>query len=544
LHSQRSLTHSLADDGDTMTRPNIVLIITDTQGANIVGAYGRSELQTPCLDALAAQGVLFERAYTATPLCTPARAALFTGRYPHNTGAWANGLPLGQTVHHMGQRFRDAGYRCAYSGKWHLDGHDYFGTGVCPDGWDPRYWFDWRIFLESLPAEERSLIRTPDMTIDFLQTHNITAERTYGHHVSNSAISFLEEVGTQRSSARGRQSSAAGGGDADPFLLVVSYDEPHDPHLCPPDYAERFADYRYPLGPGSVDNLADKPEFHRQWAASNPPYRDLAHAMHDRGRGVHHPLYFGANSFVDAEIGRVVEAIDRLAPENTWVVFTSDHGEMLGSHGLYLKDACVYDEICRVPLIVRPPHSWVLPEVVGTRPSAAVSHVDVLPTLLNLAGIETPDVLEGASLLSILHGDAIAAHDPRRAAFIAFGRYDQGNDGMGGFAPMRAVVRGAHKLVVNLLDTDELYDLSTDPGEVRNTINDTTLDDLRDDLHDTLINWMYTTRDPFRGTHWETRSWRRRPSRLTWSGGWTGSRRGADDGYAPSRLNYRTGLPA
>ncbi len=126
------------------------------------------------------------------------RAALFTGQYPHNTGAWANGLPLGQTVRHMGQRFRDAGYGTVYTGKWHLDGHDYFGTGECPDGWDPCHWFDWRVFLASLPAAERSLIRTPDMTMDFLREHGITAQRTYGHHVSNRAI-----LRTQRTPPKG-----------------------------------------------------------------------------------------------------------------------------------------------------------------------------------------------------------------------------------------------------------------------------------------------------------------------------------------------------
>ena len=123
-----------------MRRPNFVLIMTDTQGTNVIGTYGHSELDTPNIDNLAKNGVKFTRAYTTCPVCTPARAGIFTGIYPHTAGAWTNNLPLGDNIKTMGQRFRDNGYRTAYIGKWHLDGHDYFGTGICPDGWDADYW--------------------------------------------------------------------------------------------------------------------------------------------------------------------------------------------------------------------------------------------------------------------------------------------------------------------------------------------------------------------------------------------------------------------
>ena len=113
-------------------RPSFVFIMTDTQATNVIGAYGRPELRTPNIDRLAEIGVMFERDYTTCPLCTPARAGIFTGIYPHTAGAWTNNLPLGDNVITMGQRFTDAGYHTAYIGKWHLDGHDYFGTGLCP----------------------------------------------------------------------------------------------------------------------------------------------------------------------------------------------------------------------------------------------------------------------------------------------------------------------------------------------------------------------------------------------------------------------------
>ncbi|MGH2355891.1 MAG: sulfatase-like hydrolase/transferase, partial [Chloroflexota bacterium] len=213
--------------------PSFVLIMTDTQATNVLGTYGHPELRTPRIDQLAAGGVTFDRAYTTCPLCTPARAALFTGRYAHAVGAWANNLPLGANARHMGQRFRDAGYRTAYTGKWHLDGHDYFGTGVCPDGWDDRFWYDGMRYQQDLTAEERRLWRGGLRTPEALRAHDIRPEFTWGHRVSDRAVRFLEEAANTP------------GQPFQPFLLVVSYDEPHGPFTCPPEYAEAFADYRY-----------------------------------------------------------------------------------------------------------------------------------------------------------------------------------------------------------------------------------------------------------------------------------------------------------
>ncbi len=205
-----------------MPRPNFVLVLTDTQGANIVGAYGHPELRTPNIDRLAQSGTLFQRAYTTCPLCTPARAALFTGLYAHTSGPWTNNLALGDNIATMGQRFRDQGYRTAYVGKWHLDGHDYFGTGLCPDGWDEAFWYDGRRYLDELTEDEIRLWRRGLGTVELLRAHDIRPEFTWAHRASNRAIRFLE------------------GRDERPFVLVVSYDEPHHPFTCPPEYAEPF----------------------------------------------------------------------------------------------------------------------------------------------------------------------------------------------------------------------------------------------------------------------------------------------------------------
>jgi len=118
--------------------------MTDTQGANVIGCYGRPEMRTRHIDRLAAEGMRFDQAYTASPVCGPARSALFTGTYPHTNGSWGNDMPVGLNIKTVGQRLQDSGVHTAHVVKWHLDGTDYFGSGRCPDGWDPAYWFDMR----------------------------------------------------------------------------------------------------------------------------------------------------------------------------------------------------------------------------------------------------------------------------------------------------------------------------------------------------------------------------------------------------------------
>ncbi|TFG66247.1 MAG: sulfatase, partial [Anaerolineales bacterium] len=208
--------------------PNFVFIMTDTQATNAIGAYGRPELRTPNIDRLAQTGIKFDNAYTTCPLCTPARAGLFSGIYAHTSGPWTNNLPLGDNIISMGQRFRDNGYHTAYIGKWHLDGHDYFGTGQCPEGWDPAFWYDGKNYLDELTEAQITLWRQQLNTLDDLYNHNIKAEFTWAHRIGDRSLAFLQQQTDE------------------PFVLVVSYDEPHHPFTAPPEYVAQFKDYDYP----------------------------------------------------------------------------------------------------------------------------------------------------------------------------------------------------------------------------------------------------------------------------------------------------------
>lgn len=478
-----------------------IVLMNDSIRADMLNCYRNTGLHTPNLDRLAASGIRFEKAYTCQPVCTPARSALFTGAYPHSNGAWANSLPLGQTVHTVGQRLHDKGIHTAYIGKWHLDGSDYFGTGRPAPGWDPKYWYDQRDYLYELSPKDRVRSRETATNND----PTLTADFTFGHHCSNRAIDFLSKHANED------------------FLLVLSYDEPHGPYLCPRPYSEMYKGFVFPASPNVNDNLADKPEEQRVWADGRldrvqPPIKA--------------PEFFGCLTFIDSEIGRVLDAIDAHAP-NALVLYTADHGDFLESYRLTGKGPAMYEEITRVPFLAR----WA-----GHAPANAVcthpvSHIDMTGTLMEVFGFDVPKSLEGGSMLATIKDPKVK---PREEVFIEFGRYEVDHDGFGGFQPIRCVFDGRYKLSVHVMTSDALYDLENDPAEIKNLIDSPEHAAKRNELHDRLLDWMNRTRDPFRGYYWGRREWRR-DFPVSWeNSGMTRQRE--DDGYEPRQLVYETGL--
>ncbi len=513
-------------------RPNIVLIMTDQQGAGLIGAYGQPGLETYAIDRLAEEGVLFNNAYTTCPVCTPARSGIFTGQYGSRNGAWANNISIGRASHTMGQFFQRAGYRTAYIGKWHLDGSDYFGDGICPDGWEEEYWYDGRRYLNDLSRKEIQLWRTG--SDEELKNESSVLQSTWACKSVEKAQQFLENTS---------------GGNS-PYLLVVSFDEPHPPSLCPHEYVEKFKDYNYQIGPAAQDNLEKKPTQQQMWAE--------AHYAYQENSQLKNPRLFGCNSFVDTQIGRLIETVENTAANGpTYIFFTSDHGDMLGAHRLTGKGWCMYEENIKVPLIVKGPDLSC-----GSRISPAVSHIDLLPTFLELAGILSPPILEGGSLLPLLKAGG-SSNQPssfftERPVFTEFNRFAINHD-EGGFYPIRMIRIGNFKLIINLFDMDELYNLEEDPYELENLINDTGYKSERDNLHKELISWMNDCRDPFRGRGWQEREWNREipqgrnsfrqnitdVSKNAEIDSWYGLQRyRPDDGFRPQVLDYFTGLPS
>ncbi len=480
--------------------------MTDTQRADMLGCYGSAGLATPNLDRLAADGIRFEKAYTCQPVCGPARAALFTGVYPHSNGGWSNSMAIGDNVKTLGQRLTDNGMHAGYIGKWHLDGGDYFGLGRCPEGWDLEYWYDMRCYLEELSPDDRRRSRR----VEAMEEPGGVAESfTFGHRCSDRAVRFLEQYTSQD------------------FFLTVSYDEPHGPFLCPEPYASMYADYALPKSPNVWDVLEGKPEHHRVWAGDR--------VKQDKNElEIKRRWFFGCHSFVDHEIGRVLEAIDRFAPE-ALVIYTSDHGDLLMSHCLEGKGPAMYEEVVRIPLLVR----WRGHAPAGSVCPHPVSHVDLAPTILDAFSIPIPALLEGQNLQSCFEDPTQRIN---KEVFMEFSRYEIDHDTFGGYQPIRAVFDGRHKLVINLMTTDELYDLEKDPYEMTNLIDSPRRAETRNRLHDRLLDWMNETRDPFRGYHWERRPWRDDARPASW--GYTNcTRQRENEEYEPRQLDYKTGLP-
>jgi len=382
----------------------------------------------------------------------------------------------------------------------HLDGSDYFGLARAPEGWDKETWYDMRNYLEELSDSERIASRRGNSA--FL--NGVDVNFTFGRRCADRAVSFLKKHAGEE------------------FFLCVSFDEPHGPSLCPEPYASMYKYYEAPITPAYYDDLETKPRLHALW-------RDAYLEQIPSKPG---DLY-GCQTFIDAEIGRILDAIEKLTP-GAMVIYTSDHGHAMNAHGLHTKGAAIYDEITRVPFIV----NWTGRLKPGTIGGLA-SHIDLCPTIMEYFGLPVPKMFQGRSMMPVLEGKS---NQTDNKVFIEFNRFEVILDGGGGFQPMRAVITEKYKMAIYLLDqVDELYDIEKDPYNMDNLINDPAYADIRSELHNIILNHMNYVRDPFRGYQWANRPWgsAREPS-------WVNEaflRNLENEEYDPRQLSYETGLP-
>lgn len=455
---------------------NIVFIMTDTQRQDMVGAYGQPWVDTPHLDRLAAEGIRFDRAYTTCPLCTPARSGIFTGLHPQVNGAFCNNVAPFAHVPMMGEIFRHHGYRAGYTGKWHLDGSAYYGDGQPGGGFEADWWYDGKRYAQEIGHRLFGVYRTAETSAQ-LRDAGFTEEKMWGKRVADMAVDFLHDVG-----------------DA-PYVLGVSFEEPHSPCVAPPEYWEQYRPADLPEPANFHAPLDGKPALHHVWCgAGDVP--DWSACAESKRR------FYGCNRWIDRQIGRVIEAVDALHADDTVIIYTSDHGDMQHAHGLTGKGPVMYNEIARVPFIVRMPTGH---GARGAVSRSLVSHIDILPSMLDLAGLTVPPSLHGRSMRAVLEDPAANCRD---TALISFNRFAINHDDFGEFFPIRCLTDGRYKLVINLFDIDELYDMEADPHEMSNRIEDASLADVRDALHDQLLDEMDRIRDPFRSYRWGDRAWR------------------------------------
>src|SRR6266542_3142884 len=394
-------------------RPNILLITTDQQRYDCVGANGNPLITTPNLDRLATAGARFEQCYIQNPVCMPSRASLLTGRYCQNHGVRKNGAPLDPDQPNMAKALLAAGYHTASIGKIHLIPHfgrDYeqphpsreYGFKTMINSDEPGCYRDAYIrWVEREHPEHLDAVRAPvpvppgyEMPEQYkayppapaggrglLDGRRLDAPAEVSHSawVATESIRFLRE----------RAAGAASG--EEPFFLHAGIYAPHPPLFAPEPYDTMYDPATLPLPLRREGELEDKPSHFRGGARRNLEVTD---AEWQRAKA----FYYGMVSLADAQIGRILAALDELGlAENTIVVFTSDHGEALGDHYQTGKGPTNYDSIVRVPLIVRGPG---VPA--GRRVAGLVEHVDVAPTLLEAAGVESYTGMKGRSLDPLL----------------------------------------------------------------------------------------------------------------------------------------------
>lgn len=429
-----------------MDRPNILWYCTDQQRFDTIGALGNPYVRTPTIDSLVSEGVAFTHAYCQSPICTPSRSSFMTGLYPsrlHNTRNGNESFPEAQPV--ITKLIADSGYHCGMIGKFHLqssgyrtepridDGFDYWQFSHAPrDDWsEGHHYADWvRQQGGDLDAMRESAERVcPEM-------HQTT-------WASECAIEFIHS----------RMNDSA------PWLLNLNVYDPHPPFIPPKAYADRFdpADMPGPYFRASdLEQQAKLGELDFQDEIRTPQEHD-AHRVQ--------ALYYAMIAQIDDQLARILHALEATGQrENTIILFTSDHGEALGDHGLMYKGCRFYEGLVRVPLIF----SWPGHFQQGLQSEALVELLDMSSTLLEAAGVQAPEPFQGKSLMPILEGEAPANElrpFVRSEYFDALDPHFTG--GSGTFGTMFRTRE--HKLCMyHDKQIGELYDLTTDPWEFEN----------------------------------------------------------------------------
>jgi arylsulfatase len=459
-----------------MKQPNILFILTDQQRHDTIAALGAPWMRTPHLDALAARGTAFTSAYCAGATCVASRAALFTGMFAHNTGVYSF-LDWG---HHRTfvQDLADAGYWCASIGKMHFQPRDVSGgfhervIVENPSGttkWGGNGDDDWGRYLSfHKRTRETQRHRTdPDWLAKFQAVTWEDEEHLHSDSfVANSARAWLRNHLETRDNPD------------QPWFLQVGFPGPHEPHDPPPSWADHYLNANnLPAPVAWRDDLADKPPQHAAHKAffagceAESRINMPAATLEDMHRM--RPHYYGKVSFLDELIGGFLAEAEQLGMlDDTWVVFSSDHGDNLGDHRLSYK-WILYEGTVRVPLIIVPPGAGRQPKV----ETGLASLIDLAPTFLAMAGIPAPSRLEGRSLLPAVNRDN--GHAPREVVYC--------EDNY--MLMMRR--RDGWKLVHYLDGTPgELYNLDEDPGELRNLWNEPAHTALRDACTRQALEWL------------------------------------------------------
>ena len=445
-----------------MPRPNILLIHSDQHRYDCLGVNGHPIVQTPHLDRLAREGVNFTSAYTPAPVCVPSRNSLQYGCWPTQHLAIANEgteapRPAREGLTSFSQMLHEAGYYLACVGKWQVHPQ----RSPLEFGYD-RY----------IPDAEYRTWRAAQHLPPVPHQNGFWGEVDPGIHPEQTALGWgasqvinllVEQVNQEQ-----------------PFFLRWDTNEPHLPSILPEPYYSQVAPETVPPWPSFPDPLVGKPyiqaQQRRSWHLEGWTWDQWAPLV---------ARYLGVVSLLDAQVGRILETLQRLGlAENTMVVYSTDHGDLCGGHGLIDKHYVMYEDVTHVPLIIR----WPGRAEAAIRCDAFVSHaLDLALTFCEVAEAGVPSTFCGRSLLPLLAGQIDNGRQEIVSTYFGnqFGLYSQ-----------RMLRDRKHKYVWNLTAEDELYDLTQDPGELCNQAVNLKYRDVLSVLRHRLLMWMEETHDP------------------------------------------------
>ena len=452
-------------------QPNILWICTDQQRSDTIQAWGNDHIRTPVLNCLAAHGVSFLNTYCQSPICTPSRGSFLSGQYPAATLIHRNGQEgFARDITLVTKRLAQAGYVCGLIGKLHLtaaelgmevrtdDGYSFMEWSHHPYPQAPEY-NDYVTWLQEQGIDPSDLFPKTQ------QAYSAGIPEEY-HQTHWCAVKAMEFIGKQKD---------------EPWLLSINMFDPHPPMDPPETYLQRYDHENIPFpifcetdiehqkkfrgldqqstfatDPRTVNPVETVSDLPSELAACLPPKHIDSRKLIS--------AYYAQIEFIDYEIGRVIDYLEEIGElGNTVIIFHSDHGEMLGDHGLYFKGARFFESLVKVPLIISNPGTLLE----NVRSDALVELVDITPTILDLCHIEISKEVQGASLVPILTGE----RDPQRHKDSVFCEF---NDALGP-KTISNEHKGTHGIMyydghykISVYDTGnvgELYDIWNDPNE-------------------------------------------------------------------------------
>ena len=474
-----------------MTTPrNILFLMTDQHRVDTLGAYGNRLAATPVLDELARTGTRFDRWYTPTAICTPARASLLTGQAPFRHKVLANhernvgyieDIPEGMFT--FSEALRDKGYNCGLIGKWHV-GTEKTAGDFGFDGPDLPGWHnpvDNPDYLAYLAEHDLPAYKISDQVRGTLPSGgpgNLLAARlhqpveaTFEYYLATRAIETLE-----RYAADVRDPGT-------PFFLALHFFGPHLPYILPDEFFDLFDPADIELPRSIAETFLGKPpvqkNYSAHWTFDTMPLETTRKLI---------AVYWGYVALIDQQIGRVMEAMERLGlVDDTAVFFTCDHGEFTGSHRLHDKGPAMYEDIYRTPGLLRVPG-----QPAGVVRDEFVSLLDCTATILELADLEPKQAIDSRSLLPLVGGEEVEWDDYIVCEF--HGHHFP--------YPQRMLRTKRYKLVVNPDSVNELYDLEIDPDELLNHYELPEMKDIRAQMMRRLYAVLRERGDNF--YHWMT----------------------------------------